>query len=203
MVEWVALGLKHGRTAVNLDPLNATAHILYGLALNNSGDNELALKESARAVALNSSDAIAQGLRGGILAYSGRAAEALPHLAQAIRLSPIDPLRWLWLFHTSMAHYFLHDYEACAASGRELCRILPDAFIGYRVLLTALAELDHYDEAHHCADLIYARFPDEMTALLSTRWPQWRESDYSAHVASIAKGGLVMRNGKLFRIDRC
>jgi adenylate cyclase len=200
-IEWSAVAREHGRVAVALDPLNATAHTVYGVALNNSGEHEAGISETAKGVALSQNNATAQGLHGAVLAYNGRARDGLPHLAQAIRLSPVDPLRWLWTFHTSMANYFVGDYAASAAAGRELCRMQPDSFIGYRVLFVALAELDRLDEAHRYADLIYDRFNDDMRALLEVRWLQWHEADYAAYVRTIAKGGLTLRDGKLIRAD--
>ncbi len=200
-IEWSAVAREHGRVAVALDPLNATAHTVYGVALNNSGEHEAGISETAKGVALSQNNATAQGLHGAVLAYNGRARDGLPHLAQAIRLSPVDPLRWLWTFHTSMANYFVGDYAASAAAGRELCRMQPDSFIGYRVLFVALAALDRLDEAHRYADLIYDRFNDDMRALLEVRWLQWHEADYAAYVRTIAKGGLTLRDGKLIRAD--
>jgi len=199
--EWIAVAKEHGRVAVGLDPLNATAHTVYGVALNNCGEHDAGISETAKGVALGQNNATAQGLHGAVLAYNGRAGDGLPHLAQAIRLSPVDPLRWLWTFHTSMANYFVGDYEASAAAGRELCRMQPNAFIGYRVLFVALAELDRLDEAHRYADLIFTRFNEDMRALLEVRWLQWHEADYAAYVRSIAKGGLILRGGKLARVS--
>jgi hypothetical protein len=125
----------------------------------------------------------------------------LPHLAQAIRLSPFDPVRWVWVHWSASAHYFHGDYESCAAAARDLCHMREDAVFGYRALVVALAELGRIDEAHQCADMIHGRFNSEMRAFLTTRWPEWREVDYDAYVASLAKGGLVLCDGVLGRVN--
>jgi adenylate cyclase len=198
---WFASGLKHGRIAVSSDPLDAIGHAVFGMCLMGSGEREMAIMETTRAVSLNSNSAIAQGGHGSVLTYSGRSMDALPHLAQAIRLSPFDPVRWVWLHWSASAHYFHGDYESCAAAARELCRMREDAVFGYRALVVALAELGRIDEARQCADIIHRRFNGEMRAFLTTRWPEWRDADYSAYVASLAKGGLVLRDGVLTLVN--
>jgi adenylate cyclase len=193
-------GLEHGRIAAGLDPQDATAHAVFGLGLLMAGQPDAAVKEGTQAVALNPSNATAQALHGAILAYAGRSEDSLPHFAQAIRLSPFDPLRWVWVHFSASALYFHGDYEACAATGRDVCRMRPDVVFGYRAVVVALAELGRLDEARQYADVIHTRFNREMRAFLSSRWPEWRETDYAAYVASLAKGGLVLRDGVLTRV---
>ncbi len=196
-----APGLEHGRVAADLDPQDATAHAVFGLGLLMAGQHDAAVKEATQAVHLNPSNATAQALHGAILAYSGRSEDALPHFAQAMRLSPFDPLRWVWVHFSAIALYFYGDYEACAAAGRDICRMRPDVVFGYRALVVALAELGRLDAARRYADVIHTRFNREMRAFLSSRWPEWREADYAAYVASLAKGGLVLRDGVLTRVN--
>ena len=200
LAAWRASGLEEGRIAVGLDPRNAMAHAVFGAGLLVTGQHEAAVRETTLAVALNPSNAFIQGQHGSILTHSGRPKDALPHFEQAIRLNPLDPLRWHHLWQSSTAHYFLGDYEACAAAGRDVFRMRPDVVFGYRALVVALAELGRIDEAHEHADIILQRFSAEMCAYLSGRRPEMREADYAAYVASLAKGGLVLRDGVLTRV---
>jgi tetratricopeptide (TPR) repeat protein len=193
--------LEHGRIAAILDPSDATAHAVFGQALQISGEHEAALKETTRAVALNPSNPFVQAIHGNVLAYCGQPGESLPHFEQAIRLSPLDPLRWYWLFLSSMAFYHHRDFEACVVAGRDICRMRPDVVFGYRMLVVALAELGRLDDAHRYADVLHSRFNGEMHAFLTTRWPEWREIEYANFVASLAKGGLVLRDGLLLRVN--
>ena len=110
-------------------------------------------------------------------------------------------MRWRWIDVSSMAHYFLRDYEGCVAAGREVCRMQPNLVFGYRALLVALAELGRIDEAHQFADVIHTRFNNEIRTFLTTRNLEWPETEYTACVASFAKGGLVLRDGELARVD--
>jgi len=61
----------------------------------------------------------------------------------------------------------------------------------------ALAELGRIDEARAYASLLYTRFNDDIRAFLTTRWREFRETDYATFVASLAKAGLVLRDGML------
>ena len=199
--KWRVLGLEHGRIAAGLDPLDAMAHAVFGLGLFLSGEHEAAGEGTAQAVSLNPSNATVQGLHGCVLGYSGHSENALPHFKQAIRLSPMDTLRWFWVHSSANALYFSGDYDSCAAAGRDVRHMRPDLVYGYRAIVAALAELGRIEEAHQYADLIYTRFNSEAREFLTSRWPEWREEDYAAYVASLAKGGLILRGGMLTRIN--
>ena len=201
LAQWNASSLEHGRIAVGLDPLDAMAHAVFGFGLQRSGEHEAAVRETAQAVALNPSNATVRGMHALVLAYSGRPAESLPHFSQAIRLSPFDPLRWLWVHGSSIAYYFLGDYEASATVGRETCRMRPNAAFGYRAMLVALAELGRIDEARQVADVLHSKFNNEMRTFLTTRGSEFRETDHAAFVASLAKGGLALRDGVPIRVN--
>jgi adenylate cyclase len=198
---WLVPSLEHGRIAANFDPLDATAHAVFGLSLLVSGEHEAAVKETAQAVALSPNNATAQGLHATNLAFSGRSRDALLYSTQAMRLSPLDPLRWLWLHWSAMAYYFHGDYKACAAAARDVCHMRPDVSNGYRTLVIALAELGRIEEARQYADVLYTRFNGVMCSLLSKRWGEFREMDYAAIVSSFAKVGLVLREGVLTRLN--
>jgi adenylate cyclase len=197
---WRASGFDHGRIAVGLDPSNAMAHAVYGFGLQVSDQHEMAVNETTYAIALNPSNAFVQAVHGAVLAFSGRSGDALEHFAIAIRLSPLDPLRWHTIFLSTNALYFHGDYEACATAGRDVCRLQPDLVFGYRACVIALAELGRIDQAHQYADVIHTRFNDEMRISLSARTPGWRALDYARFTASLAKGGLVLRDGVLTRV---
>jgi adenylate cyclase len=199
--KWHALGLEHGRIAAGLDSLDGMAHAVFGLGLFLSGQHEAAGKETTKAVNLNPTNATVQGLHGCVLGYSGKSESALPHFEQAIRLSPMDTLRWFWVHSSANALYFHGDYHSCAAAGRDVCHMRPDLVYGYRAIVAALGELGRIDEAHQYADLICIKFDSEIREFLTSRWPEWREVDYVAYVASLAKGGLVLRDGALSGVN--
>jgi adenylate cyclase len=198
---WLARTLEHGQMAVQLDAGDAMARAVFGRALLFSGDHDAAIRESALAVELNPSNATVQGYHAANLAYSGRSIESLPHFQQALRLSPVGQLRSRWLHLSAMAHYLGGDYETCVEMGRDLCRMEPTLIVGYRALLIGLAELGRIDEAHRFADIIYDRFYEEMRGFLTTRYLEFREIDYASLVASITKGGLVLCDGALTRVN--
>ena len=198
---WIGLALEHGRVAVALDPLDANARVPYSNALILLGQHEAALRESTQAVTLNPNNTMAQGVHGTILAYSQRPAEAIPHLDLALRLNPLDPYRFIWVHVSCTAFYFMGDYASCLRSGQDLCRLQPNLVHGYRAVLVSLAELGRTVEARQYADVIFTKFNREMTAFLAVRYPEFRADDYDAYRASLAKGGLALRDGVLTRVS--
>jgi hypothetical protein len=75
----------------------------------------------------------------------------------------------------------------------------PDIVFGYRSVVSGLAELGRLNEAHPYVDALQTKFSGDMQAFLSIRFEEWREADYAAVVASLAKAGLALRKGKLTR----
>ena len=176
------------------------AHAVFGLCLLVTGQREASIKETALGVSLNPNNATLHGFHGTGLAYCGQPREGLVHLSQASRLSPLDPLRWYWAHASATACYFLGDYEACVSAGQDCCRMRPDLVFGYRALVAGLAELGQLEEARRIGGQIYDRFPDEVTAFLRARWPEWPETHYARYVAALAKGGLSLADGQLKRV---
>ena len=194
--------MEHGRIAVALDPLDANARVPYSSSLLLRGQHEAALRESAQAVALNPNNSMAQGIHGNILAYSRRPAEAIPHLDLALRLNPPDPYRWIWVHVSCTAFYFMGGFRSLLA--------LRPGFVppaaqsgahGYRAVLVSLVELGRTVEARQCADIIFTKFNGAMTAFLAVRYPEFLADDCDAYCASLAKGGLVQRDGVLTRVS--
>ena len=58
------------------------------------------------------------------------------------------------------------------------------------------------DEARYYADQLFSRFAKELTSFLTVRWGEWREPDYARYTATLARAGLVLRDGVLLRSDR-
>lgn len=199
--EWVPAGREYGRLASSLNPRDATAFALYAQGLCMSGEHDAAIQAAAKAVELNPNNTWAQGLYAGTLAYGGHPGESLPHFEQAMRLSPVDPLRWAWSHMASTAYFFHGDYENAFAAGKDLIRDIPNAIFGYRHCFVALVGLGRMDEAKYYRDIIFERFAKELTYFITVRWGEWREEDHRLYVDTLAKGGLVLRDGVLARVD--
>ncbi len=203
---WTKAAREYGRIATTLNPRDSMAHASYGFALGMMGNFDDQLRETTLAIALNPNNSWAHGIHAYGLAYSGRPGESLPYFEQAFRLSPVDPLRWLWS-HMSATALLLHgDYEASLAAGKDLIRTLPNAIFGYRHCMVALVKLDRMEEAKYHADVIFTRFAYEMTiflgmGVLGTWWGEWRPEDHAAYTAILAKGGLVLRDSVLVRVN--
>jgi adenylate cyclase len=200
-MEWLKTGREHAHVAATINPRDSMARALYGQALLNWGEHEAALRETTAAVELNPNNSWAHGLHAGVLGYGGRPAEALPHFEQALRLNPLDSLRWLWVHARSTTLYFAGEYEASLASGKEMIHLLPNAMASYRHCMAALTELGRREEADYYADILFERFAAHVTWFLTTRWQEWREVDHNRYIATMAKGGLLMRDGVLTRVS--
>lgn len=71
---------------------------------------------------------------------------------------------------------------------------------GYRAVLVSLVELGRTAEARQYAGIIFTKFNAAMTAFLAVRYPEFLVDDYDAYCVSLAKGGLVLRDGMLTRL---
>lgn len=199
--EWMPAGLEHARIATTLNPSDSMAHAFYGLGLSNADDRAGGVRETALAVKLNPNNAWAQALYGGISGYDGHPAEGLRHIQLAMRLSPLDPIRWLWSHMAATLYYFVHDYESSLAAGKDFIRLAPNAWASYRHCFVALTEMGRDGEAKYYADILCERFAKELVYFATVRFGEWREEDHARYIASIAKGGLVVRDGALARVD--
>ena len=195
-------GREYGRVATMLNAGDSMAHAMFAFGQCMSGEHEGAMRTAAKAVALNPNNSWAQGMRGGSLAYSGYPGEAIPYLQQAMRLSPVEPLLWVWSHMSATAYFFHGDYEAGLAAGKDLVRAVPNAVFGYRHCLATLVGLGRMAEAAYYADTIYTRFPKEIAGFMAMQvhWGEWREADHAIYVETLAKGGLVLRDGVLGRV---
>jgi adenylate cyclase len=120
--------------AVNKDPSDAQANVIFGAVLLWRKEHEPAIAAASKAVALESNYAYGYAMLGQMLHYAGRSAESLDHLARAMRLDPRYP--GLYLHWLALSYYALGRYEdAVAALKRRLVRD-PNTDIS-RVILAA------------------------------------------------------------------
>jgi tetratricopeptide (TPR) repeat protein len=198
---WIPPGIEHARLAINLNARDAEAHTILGVGLGFSGHQEAAIEHSTRAIELNPTNPWVRAALGGSFVYGGRPGEGLPHLEAATRLSPLDPLRWVYSHILSTGYFFHGDYEASLNAGKSLVRMRPGIWFGYRHCCAALTELGRIDEARYYADELFSRFAGELTSFLAVRWGEWREPDYARYTATLARAGLVLRDGVLLQSD--
>ena len=135
--------------AVSLDEMEAVAQQVLAASAVYMHRHDEALVASRRAVELNPNYAGAHGSHGLALNCDGRFAEAYASLGIALRLSPNDARAWtsFVLAGTAVAQYGLRNYEGAARAAREALTILDQNLRACIVLMAALGQLGHREEA--------------------------------------------------------
>jgi len=103
------------------------------------------------ALTLNPNSANAWCARGWVAAMQGRADPAIEALQRAIRLSPLDPLRWLFVGGISFAHLVARRFEEAVDWADRYVREQPRLGSGYRIKAVACAHLGRLRQAQECA----------------------------------------------------
>jgi adenylate cyclase len=137
--------LASARTAIRLDPREATAHFAAAGAELYLSHHAAALDEARLALSLNPNFAYAHYRLGQVLIFSGQASDAIVPIERALSLSPCDPQLWLMLETLALGHYQARAYEAAAEVARSAGRAGGGALSA--VLIAALARLGRFEEA--------------------------------------------------------
>lgn len=157
-----------GRTATQLDPLDAMGWLGLGAGLALSGRSDTALGALERALDLNPSSALACWALGNLLGPTDRWSEAGPLFERAIRLSPRDP--YLHHFEGALAGTLLRadNVEEALAHARRSVEIEPEpGGISYQpVLVSCLGWLDRREAAEEALEEMRRRFPHWNFALV-------------------------------------
>ncbi len=188
--DWQAQGEALVQKSIALDPRDAAAHGLLGLARMVRGDHEGALAVCDAALLLNPSDATVHGARGAALVFTGRPREGLEALATSLRLSPRDPRLHIRLAHVGLGHYFNDDLQAAETAAHQICREFPDYSFGPRLLAMVHAERGRPPEARAALDRARTISPDHFTDFRHARMPWYRETDHRRVVRALLRAGL-------------
>ncbi len=148
--------------ALALDPANARAHKLLGMALAQLGRHDDALAAFERAIAQQPDFADAYGSRGDVLLDLGRHAEALASYDQALALAPDSTADWC---NRGAALQALERYEDAVASFDRAIAVEPRFAEAHYNRGGALALLKRHDEALAAYDRALAIAPDYADAL--------------------------------------
>ena len=145
-----------------------------------------AITEARTALALNPNSAFVISMLGCVLGFGGYRDEALDRLQQAMRVSPHDPLTWLWLGWVGATQFSARDFDAAAATWREVVRLRPSYMMAHGMMAAALARGGRTDEAREVLDRARTLFPDQIPRLLQQeRYPWLRPEDYMQRVEGL------------------
>jgi adenylate cyclase len=123
---------------------------------------------------------------GCVLGVGGYWEEALDWLRQALRVSPHDPLTWVWLGWVGATQFSARDFDAAAATWREVIRLRPSYMMAHGGLAGALAHRGRLDEAREVLDRARRLFPEQIQRLLQQeRYPWARPEDYALRVQGL------------------
>jgi adenylate cyclase len=152
---------RSGRRAVELDPLDSTAHTALGWGLLMLGRTDESRSALERALDLNPSSAPACFALGVVSLREEAGAEAAELLERAIRLSPRDAMAHHFLGALAGAHLLAGDLEAAAEAVRRSLACEPEGAISYRpALAAALALLGRVDEGRAVFDAVLETSPE-------------------------------------------
>jgi adenylate cyclase len=149
-------GHDAGRTAVQLDDLNATAHSDLGMIYADLMQHDLAKAELDRALQLNPNDPEILVDRGTVAVWSGRAGEAIPWFEAARRSDPhVDP-GWADL---GMAYYLARRYDEAIRTLEQGLSRHSDRVYGWVTLAAAYAGANNVDGAQRAAGQVRRQSP--------------------------------------------
>jgi len=138
-------GLASARTAIRLDPREATAHFAAAALQLYLGEHATALDDARLALTLNPNFAYAYYRLGQVLIFAGEPDKAIAPLERSLSLSPCDPQIGPMLETLALAHYQARDYEAAVEIARSASRNMDGAVSA--VLISSLAQLGRFEEA--------------------------------------------------------
>jgi len=178
------------RKAINIDDLDAWAHIALGYlhAINRLADE--AVLEFTKAANLNPNFALAYGYRGFALAHAGRSDEAIADVDLALNLSPKEAQNAIFVTAAGVAHYLAGRYDEAAACAEEGTRIRPEYTAGHRVQCAALAQGGRIAEARAALKRVMQLQPDVSATLLKNTLPYSTPDLLENFIDGLRKAGL-------------
>jgi TolB-like protein/Flp pilus assembly protein TadD len=171
-------GRQHAARAVALDDLDAWGHIAIGYAALMERRTDAAISAFRQAVAINPNSAAARCHLGHGLAFAGQHRDAIRHAQEAIRLSPLDPLKALFLGSIAVAHFAAGRYAEALHYTSEAARLRPGFQGAQRLRCACLAlcgriaearaqlSIVHRDQPHLSLDWIRASVPYQTPELM-------------------------------------
>lgn len=172
------------KTALDLDPHLAFAHVYYASLLANLGRTEDALAYAKKAREIDPYSAYTTSMQGTILVHAGMPEEALKRYREA---SILDPSLWLPHSKAALALIDLHRYDDAIATARKASELNPAQTNSLALESYALAKSGRRDEAEKILDELLRRS---------------RQGHVPEYHIAIAYIGLGDRENALIRLER-
>ena len=139
--------LRAARRAVDIDKLDAAAHVWVGVLSLFTKNFDAALAATDRAVELSPNNAMARTFRSLVCGWTGRPEEGVEECRLALRLSPRDWCRFLFLHNLACCHYVARDSSAAIEAATKIVALKPDYLYGYQLLAMPCAQLGQTERA--------------------------------------------------------
>jgi tetratricopeptide (TPR) repeat protein len=179
---------KLARKAIEIDPYDATAHMLLGLTMMESGNRKQSAVEIDRALELNPSSADIIMLAAYEMAYFGRPEEGANLCDRAFRLNPLPP-PW---YPTSCEenYFFTKRYAESVDMVRRALEWRPKEPLLLGWLAAGQIELGAVEDATKTVAEWKQRFPDDtVEGLFSSVWFFERKQEEEQLLGSLTKAG--------------
>ncbi len=182
--------LEPARTAVEIDPQDASARRALGWAYLMNHDTTAAAAELRSAISLNPNEAQSHAFLGFTQSYSGGAEEGAESFRLAMELSPNDPLSGLFHAGLAVTLLLLGRHEESVEWARTSLQF-PNAPWLVRVhVISALAHADRVDEAKRALSDILELEPDCTVAFMGQRLPFTDDAYRDHYFEGLRKAGL-------------
>jgi tetratricopeptide (TPR) repeat protein len=188
----VARGLELAKTALRLDPHDAWAHWLGGMAFGHAGKLDDAVAACERGLAINPNSSVILMDMGSFLAFLGRPEDAIAACRLTLRLNPRDPSNYWCHSAIATAHFVAADYDAALQEAKKVARWKPHSVRGPLLWAAAAAALERPNETREAVARCLAQWPN---LRISSVVPHFmlrfaRDEDHERLLAMLRKAGL-------------
>ncbi len=194
-------GLRYAEQALAENTDDPTVLCLAGLALGSLGLRAPGLPpfgfrydEATRAIerALEQSPnlILVQYCAGYLRFILGEADASLAHYSRCARISPLDPMKSVFMAGEGNTHLLAGRYEQALAAGKRAVEESPNYPVGHRVVTAALGFSGRIDEARVAAGRMLELSPRFTVSSYESRVP-YRSAEFRARIAAVYRAAGV------------
>jgi adenylate cyclase len=186
-----AEAVRLANRAAELGKEDAVALTFGGLALGYVGAApETGVTLIERALALNPNMAAAWAASGVLHAFLGHYDTAIERLDRAMRLSPLDPLMFLRLTYSAMAHFLAGRHDEASLLGEKACQDRPNFLAALRIAAVSNAFAGRLDQARGYVQRALELDPDLRLSNVKDRFGPMRPDGFAMYEEGLRKAGL-------------
>jgi adenylate cyclase len=186
-----AEAVRLANRAAELGRDDAVALTFGGLTLGYVGTaQETGVTLIERALALNPNMAAAWAASGVLHAFLGHYDTAIERLDRSVRLSPLDPLMFVRLTYSAVAHFLAGRHDEASLLGEKACQDRPNFLAALRVAAASNAFAGRLEQARGYVERALELDPDLRVSNLKDRMGLLRPEGFAMYVEGLRKAGL-------------